>query len=174
MSEHEGKEQEEPVRFDNDTFEAILDLAMVGDTVHTRIYNALINFVDNNDIKDLATFELEAVKAQEAWQQARGTSKLPINSTYRSAVSVVRNALMFEVSLFDDDGEMLGKTALAALIKAEKETGVVSDKALDKRFATINTQFANLLAQCTPEKQEEYARSMLNSMKDVFTKLGVS
>lgn len=163
------KPEPEAIKFDADSLESILDLAYVGDKVSSKLYNQLAAFVDERSLTG-ELFELEMTKAKDNWAAARGVS-VPSNSTFRSAVSTIRGALANSISLFDTDGVLLGKTALGKQVK-EAVTTTGSD--LDKRFKTINTQFANLLAASPPAKQEEYAKGMAESLKIIFDKLNGS
>jgi len=131
------------IKFKEGTLEHMLDRAYVGSTVNQGLYNQVVAYVDQHDIKDEETFNAHIDTATAAWMTARAVAKLPPNSTLRSVISKVRGALREEVSFFDTEGNMKGATELGRVVAANKEASLSDEekvKIILKKLKPILTQ----------------------------------
>ena len=143
-TKEETIKKESTIHFPEGSLEKLLDYVHVGSQVTNKLYPTLVTYIDENSL-DAEGFDVAMLKAKKAWEDARGLD-VPKNSTFRSAVSVIKSALVEDVPLFDDHGNIKGKTALAKEVKAKRDSSIVMTKELaDKKIHTHYVKIIDIL-----------------------------
>ena len=165
MSDAE-KKNEIKMEFANGSLEKVFDRTYVSGRLASGIYTDLRDYIDNNNINDPESFNLAIESAYSNWSTARkvapGEQSPKQVSTFRTAVSTLRTALNLGVSLTDANGDLRGKSALAAANKAKKEETpvVITDDLHNKRYKKLQENLTAMLVDMDPVTQLKYVKEL--------------
>jgi len=90
--------------------------ALVSDKSAENTFEKMISCAFSHG--DVGTFDKHLKRAEEAIRMDFEVSSMP--GPWRSAKSVIKNAMRLGIALVDDNGKFLGKTALQNAIKEKK------------------------------------------------------